>query len=142
MLELDAATLGASHPTNAETHITLGVAYEFSEDWERATAHGTRALELANAAARPNEAVRAVSLTNLAAASTHKGDFRAAMESLEQVYAIRLATMGSEHPDTARVAGSIGTLAHDSGDLQTAIRWRTEALSLYGNGFDAHEASY
>lgn len=136
VLELDAATLGASHPTNAETHITLGVAYEFSEDWERATAHWTRALELVNAAARPNEAVRAVSLTNLAAASAHNGDFTTAMESLEQVYAIQLATLGIEHPDTARVAGSLGTLAHDSGDLQTAIRWRTEALSLYRNAFD------
>ena len=64
-------------------------------------------------------------------AFTYQGQHDRALEYYEKALAIRLDTLGAEHPDVGWSYNSLGIAYNDQGDNDKAIEYYNKALAIY-----------
>lgn len=123
------AELAGQPEVEAEMHDVIGSTYYSLGVYDKAEAHGRRAMEILGAIA-PESPDYAKILSDLAAVITTVGRLDEAKGLFEEALAIRERTIGREHEDTAQSLENLAEVARQQRDFATAERLIRESLGI------------
>lgn len=133
----------ARHPLAIEIQRSLALLYRNRGDTEEALAAFRRARALSEDIHGPRHPLTQALRRHIAAVQVDMGQLREADEELHRLHAMTLESLGPHHRDTASSWNSMGIIAWERGDNETAVAdvaravaiWReTESLQILPGG--------
>jgi len=129
-LEMRRERLGEDAPSLAALHTSLGNLARLSGDLEGALEEHERALRLDQALGEAHPRVGR-DLHNVAGILRRMARTEEARERYARALRIKTETLGEEHPEVGLTKNSLGLLAFDAGEHDTARRLWREALATF-----------
>lgn len=120
-------------PTVRRPHVlnSLGLAYWYGGDLERALATFEEALEIRVETEGPDHPDLAVAWTNVANVLLDLDRTEEALSAYERAHEIRVAVLDPDHPNLASSWHNLAVAHFEAGDLPRALACETQALPIY-----------
>lgn len=122
---------GERHPLTIDIERSLASLYRTRGDSQTALQHYGRALTLANEIHGPSHPATLAVRRQMAAVQVDLGHFREAAAQMKQLHAMTLAALGPRHRETGSSWNSMGIIAWELGDTDTAITDIARAVSIW-----------
>jgi tRNA A-37 threonylcarbamoyl transferase component Bud32 len=137
---VDAGRLGLGEIEERALLGLIGVRGNFQDEPALARAWG-RVLEVAESRSPHAEQTRASRLTNLAIVERKQGNLERAKAMNEEVLALRVRTLGPDHPGVSVAAENLGQVLQESGDVAAALEHYERALAIRRKQFGGTSVS-
>ncbi|MDR0350844.1 MAG: tetratricopeptide repeat protein, partial [Coriobacteriales bacterium] len=128
-LEIRLASLGEAHAETATAYSNISKAHEQARRYDEALDFGRKALAIRQQEA-PDSLELAQSHHNLGSILFVMGDKEQAAAHQSKALEILERTLGSDHPETARVLAGLAAVAEEEGAFERAIELGRRALAV------------
>jgi serine/threonine-protein kinase len=122
---------GERHPLTIDIERSMASLYRTRGDSQTALLHYQRALELANEIHGAQHPATLAVRRQMAAVQVDLGHFRQAAAQMKQLHGMTMAALGPYHRETGSSWNSMGIIAWELGDGETAITDLAHAVSIW-----------